>query len=203
MSLFSAASPRGRRALVAALVAGAALLAPAAGAHAATSGNTTSTITVNPGTLSLTAPASATFPAVTLTGAQQTSAFTIAPIGVVDARGTGVGWSLLAQAADFATGSGTSAHYIAFTNLTVGNSAPTATDSSSSPASGITQATAAPLSGADTTPGTTVSSAGALLTAPANQGLGSYSESSPDTLKVPASTYAGATYSTTIVFQVQ
>ncbi len=201
MSLFSAASPRGRRALVAALVAGAALLAPAAGAHAATSGNTTSTITVNPGTLSLTAPASATFPAVTLTGAQQTSAFTIAPIGVVDARGTGVGWTVSAQAADFATGSG--AHYIAFTNLTVGNSAPTATDSSSSPASGITQATAAPLSGADTTPGTTVSSAGALLTAPANQGLGSYSESSPDTLKVPASTYGGATYSTTIVFQVQ
>lgn len=200
MPLFSAASPRGRRALAAALIAGAALLAPAAGAHAATSGNTTSTITVNPGTLSLTAPTSATFPAVTLTGAQQTSTFAIAPIGVVDARGTGVGWTVSAQAADFVT---TGAHYIAFTNLTVGNSAPTATDSSSSLASGITQATAAPLSGADTTPGTTASSAGALLTAPANQGLGSYSESSPDTLKVPASTYAGATYSTTIIFQVQ
>jgi len=147
-------------------------------------------LTDPPGTLSMTAPASATFPAVTLTGAQQTSTFTIAPLSLVDARGTGVSRTLSAQEADFATGSGGGAHFIALTNLTVGNSAPTATDASLSPASGIA-------------PGTTVSSAGALLTAPANQGMGSYNESSPNTLKVPASTYGGATYSTTIIFQIQ
>jgi len=193
---------RRRIRLLVALLAGlSTLVGPATLSHGAT-GATNMTLNVSPGTLSVSPPSPVAASAVTLNGTKQTSTAAISGIGVVDARGSGAGWTLSATATDFSSG-GSPAHYILFTNMTIGNNAPTATDNSSSPPGNITLGTPAALTGSDGTPGTTASSAQTMLTAPSGQGMGSYSENSPVTILIPATTYASSSYASTVTFLVQ
>jgi hypothetical protein len=79
------------------------LAAPAA---AQASGSSTS-VTLNGGTLSFsTTPSAADFPATSLTGAQQIIHASLGSWGVTDARGTGAGWHVTFQASQFTDGTG-------------------------------------------------------------------------------------------------
>jgi beta-galactosidase len=154
---------------------------------------------VTGGAFSLAVPASASFPAVTLTGAAQSVSVAVTPLVVTDERGTGAGWTLSAQAPDLMNGAGRAIGFASM-SVTSGGTA-SAAAGSLNPAALVTAAGAA-LGGADTTPGVTYSASSALLTAPANQGMGRYTTSAAVSLSVPARAYNGS-YTTSLVFVLQ
>jgi len=95
------------------------------------------------------------------------------PISVTDARGTGAGWTLSLAAADPINGSSKA---ISFTNFTLnawrGNPGECGGNRSGKSDRGDTGT----LSGSDASPGSTLSTAAALLIAPPNQGMGAYTK---------------------------
>ena len=132
----------------------------------------------------------ASFGAITLNGAQQTStaAFTLA--NVTDARGTGAGWNVslnLTPLAEYNTGTSAyvpSGKTLAASSIKV-TTAPIVSlvDSTSSPATTVTPVA--------TTTALDSGSAVKLLSAAVNGGMGSYSFSNlTATLTVPANAYA-------------
>ena len=171
------------------------------GGHAqAATGNTVVTMTVQAGTLTVSPPASYAVAGIFSPG--QTAAFTIANVGIADARGSGAGWTLSMSANDFSDGA---AHYIRYTNFTVTPATAVVNDPTSQAVTGFTTAGVTTLGGTDTTPGTTQSTTGgALLTAPAAGGSGSYYETPAFSVKLPYSTVAPATgtqvFTSTYVF---
>jgi len=146
--------------------------------------------TITGGTLSGGALGFATFGAITLNGAQQTStaAFTLA--NVIDGRGTGAGWNVslaLTPLAEYNTG--TSAYVASGKTLAASSikvtTAPIVSlvDSTSSAATTITPVA--------TTTALDTGSAVKLLDAAANGGMGSYAFSNmTSTLTVPANAFA-------------
>jgi len=146
--------------------------------------------TITGGTLSGGALGFATFGAITLNGAQQTStaAFTLA--NVIDGRGTGAGWNVslaLTPLAEYNTGTSayvTSGKTLAASSIKV-TTAPIVSlvDSTSSAATTITPVA--------TTTALDTGSAVKLLDAAANGGMGSYAFSNmTSTLTVPANAFA-------------
>jgi len=146
--------------------------------------------TISGGTLSGGGLGFATFGAITLNGAQQTStaAFTLA--NVTDARGTGAGWNVsltLTPLAEYNTGTSayvTGGKTLAASSIKV-TTAPVVSlvDSTSSPATTITPVA--------TTTALDTGSAVKLLDAAANGGMGSYAFSNmTSTLTVPANAFA-------------
>lgn len=95
-----------------ALIAAAAVAAPA---HAATSGDTTTTFTLTAGSLAITAPASANLGSVA-TGTASTSA-QLGSISITDGRGALLGtWTGSVSSTDYTTGGATSNETIAKAN---------------------------------------------------------------------------------------
>jgi len=74
------------------------VMAPAAFASDGTS------VVVTGGNLTITNPAAANFTGVTLNGTTQTTTAALDAFNVTDARGTGVGWHVTAQASQFSGG---------------------------------------------------------------------------------------------------
>lgn len=64
-------------------------------------------VTIIGGDLTITNPAASDFPATTLTGTRQTKRADLEAFTVNDARGTGLGWSVFAQATQFKDATGT------------------------------------------------------------------------------------------------
>ncbi len=144
--------------------------------------------TITGGTLSGGGLGFATFGAITLNGAQQTStaAFTLA--NVIDGRGTGAGWNVSLSLTPLAEYSGsayvTGGKTLAASSIKV-TTAPVVSlvDSTSSPATTITPVA--------TTTALDTGSAVKLLDAAANGGMGSYAFSNmTSTLTVPANAFA-------------
>jgi hypothetical protein len=132
----------------------------------------------------------ASFGAITLNGAQQTSTAPFTLANVTDARGTGAGWNVslsLTPLAEYNTGTSayvTSGKTLAASSIKV-TTAPVVSlvDSTSSPANTITPVA--------TTTALDTGSAVKLLSAAAAGGMGTYSFSTmTSTLTVPANAYA-------------
>ena len=189
---------RFRIVLATAFVASASMAVLGGHAQAAT-GNTTVTMTVQAGTLTVSPPASYAVSGIFSPG--QTAVFTISNVGIADARGSGAGWTLSMSANDFSDGA---AHFIRYTNFTVTPAVAVINDPTSQSVAGFTTFGPTTLSGTDTTPGTTQSATGTLVSAPVTGGSGSYFESPVFSVKLPYSTFAPAAgtlvYTSTYVF---
>ena len=110
----------------AAVTAGLALTAVTLPAHAATSGNTTTTFTLTAGALSISTPASASLGSAA-TGSATTSA-QLGSVSVSDQRGALLGsWTASVSSSDFTTGAATSNETIAKANADYWSGAATAT----------------------------------------------------------------------------
>jgi hypothetical protein len=156
-------------------------------------------LAVNGAALSIASPSSSlNANPIILNGSSQSVTSTL-PLTVTDARGTGAGWTLSIDAADPKTSGGKT---IPFSGMTFGPQYPGIADSSGT--SPLNLATSPPgnLYGPDSSPGTTTSSPNTLLTAPALQGMGMYTQNEGITLTVPATASTG-TYTTTLVLIVQ
>jgi virginiamycin B lyase len=149
--------------------------------------------------LSIASPSSALSASpIVLNGSSQSVTSTL-PLTVTDARGTGAGWSLSIDAADPKTsGSKT----IPFSGMTLGPQPAGIVDSSGTSPLNLTTGPPGNLSGSDSSPGTTTSNPSTLLTAPALQGMGMYTQNEGITLTVPATASTG-TYTTTLIVVVQ
>ncbi|MCD6471423.1 hypothetical protein J7K86_02755 [bacterium] len=153
---------------------------------AGTTADTSLSVTINPGTLQVQAPASATFTEVNLddipdTGTDTTA--TISPVKIKDHRaGTPAGWSVTMTNTDFVSGSDT----IAVTNLTVTPGDITAVGNSS--LDGITKGSAHTF--------TSTSDPATLATADAGYGRGRFNQDEDLSLFIDVSTAPG-TYSAT------
>ena len=118
----------------------------------------------------------------TLDGTDQT--VTYAPLlGVVDARGTGLGWNLTVAATNFSDGAGHSLAPGTITGVTSACHAGSTCTAASS--SGITY------------PLTVTSTAAKLFNAAANSGLGKVDVTPTFSVAIPGNTYAG-TYTSTL-----
>lgn len=77
-------------------------------AHAATTGSSTASVTVNGGAIDvITPPSNTTFAPVTLSGATVTTNANLSNLVVSDSRGSGAGWNVTVQASQFTTGTNT------------------------------------------------------------------------------------------------
>jgi hypothetical protein len=157
------------------------------------------TLAVTGAALSIASPSSALNASpIVLNGSSQSVTSTL-PLTVTDARGTGAGWTLSIDAADPKTSGGKT---IPFADMTLGPQPPAIVDSSGTSPLNLTTGPPGNLSGSDSSPGTTTSSPYTLLTAPALQGMGMYTQNEGITLTVPATASTG-TYTTTLVIVVQ
>ncbi len=146
--------------------------------------------TISGGTLSGGGLTFATFGAITLNGAKQTSTAAFSLANVSDARGTGAGWNVSLTLTPLAEYNTTTLAYVASGKTLAASSIMVTTapivslvDSTSSPANTITPVA--------TTTALDTGSAVKLLDAALNGGMGSYSFSNmTSTLTVPANAYA-------------
>jgi hypothetical protein len=186
---------RRARALVPAAAAVALVAGVAAPAQAATSG---AQVTVSAGALSQTTP---DFQAIsaTLTGAAQTIATTPAtPWSVVDARGTGADWSVVASASDLVS-TGTPNRTIPASNLAITTGTVTA-GSGADAVAGITGVTALPF----TLP-TGVGQTNVALLSAVGPHRGSYTYTPRLDVTIPANaqaSYAGSPYTATVTVTI-
>lgn len=154
--------------------------------NVAQAASTTINATINAGTLSISAPASATLSAVNMDSIPDsgtTSTGTITGVVVKDHRAGSPGWSATATCTDFTSGSDT----IAVTNLTITPGAITPIGNSS--------LTGVSAGGAHTYTGT--SDPATLMTATATNGRGRYSQNEGLSLFIDVSTIPGS-YSATV-----
>lgn len=145
-------------------------------------------------TLSITEPAAGNFTPVVLNGQNQTTNASLEDFTVVDARGTGVGWTVTAQADKFVAGMTESqSHELSWGSLTM--STPEVTGQSGSSAEPYVA------NGPYTID---IPMPVVIANAEFGQGMGTYDFSSTNlTLAIPASTYADIYESNvTITFQV-
>lgn len=157
-----------------------AVMAPAAFASDGTQ------VVVTGGALSITNPAAANFPGVTLNGAAQSPTAALATFSVTDATGSGDGWHVTAQADQF---TGVS-HNLAAGSLSM--SQPTvAANGTSSPDPTVASG-----------PYTIDNGAVEIASADVDEGMGTYDFGATTlTLSVPASAYAD-TYASTVTISV-
>lgn len=153
-------------------------------------------VTVTGGSLSITEPAAADFPGVTLNGAAQTKTASLATFTADDARGTGAGWNVTAQATRFSEVDTlgvvvTGGKQLPTSSLTM--SAPTVT------ANGTTSTAPSITAGPHTLDaGSSVKIASAAI----DTGMGKYDFSATTlSLTVPANTYA-KTYRSNVTITV-
>jgi hypothetical protein len=156
-----------------------AIMTPAAFASDSTS------VTVTGGTLTITNPLAADFPGVTLNGADQTKTASLATFAVEDARGSGAGWNVTAQATRFSEVDGTGAL------VTGGKQLPVSSLAMSQPtvaADGTTSAAPSITAGPYTIDG---GSAVKVASAAIDTGMGRYDFGATTlSLTVPANAYA-------------
>lgn len=170
-----------KRALVLAAVAALGISGVAHGDTDATS------VQVNGGTASMTAPTFSDFTSTILNGTARTKSTTISNWSVNDARGTGAGWEVTMAASALSTGGSTPT---TMSGATLTLSAPVVTASDNANAS-----TAPTVAGGDLLAGTVK-----VADANANQGLGTwtFAQDTDDlTLRIPADARTG-TYTSTI-----
>lgn len=128
---------------------------------------------------------------VTLDGTDQTTTGTVGTVQVVDARGSGLGWSLNIKATNFVETSDPSRIIDITSGANTGFSVPSA------PTVTVIAGNTAPSSSSGNLDGLGFN----LLTAAANTGMGTY-QTTPDLeLKVPAETYSGS-YESTVTLTV-
>jgi hypothetical protein len=171
-----------RTAVAFALAAGMAFIA--AGSAFADDGTS---VLVSAGALTISNPLVADFTDVAMNGANQTTTAALDLFTVVDARGTGAGWHVTAQATQFAGG---------------GFTMPAGSLSMSAPA--VTAGTGTTAAAPSVTVAGTLDNVGALQIASAalEAGLGTYNFSATTlSLVVPASVKA-ATYASTVTFSI-
>lgn len=169
----------------------------------ATSGNTTTTVGINPGSLSLTAPATATFASVTLDGTVQTTTADLTTVGVTDATGSGNGWRVTVGATQFTEVGG------------AGLTLPTGSLSLASPSTVTADGTTSPVPTIQTGPFVIDNgSAATILSAAVNEGMGKYNVNfpvgaltltlNPATTKVDTVNYPSVAtpFETTVTFTV-
>ena len=160
-----------------------AIMAPAAFASDGTQ------VVVSGGALSITNPLAANFQNVTLNGADQDTTAALDAFSVTDARGTGVGWHVTAQATQFANAGATRS--LAAGSLEM--SEPTVA------ANGTTSSDPTVAVGPYTIDNGAVSIASAAL----NEGMGTYDFGATTlTLAVPAETYVDTYLSTVTISQI-
>lgn len=148
-------------------------------------------VVVNAGSLTADHLGGQSFNGVTLDGTNKTTTGTVGTIQVVDARGSGAGWSLNIKATDFVETSDPSRIIDITPGAGTGFSVPAA------PTVNIIAGNTAPSSFSGDLDGAGFD----LLSAAANTGMGTY-QTSPDLeLKVPAETYSG-TYESTVTLTV-
>lgn len=147
------------------------------------------TITINPGSRTITSGGDVTLPSDTLNGAQQTTALALSNLGIVDASGSGAGWHVTVDAPQVSAGSKT---------LPTGSvqldpvQSVSKVDTTSSATPAISTSSVAPVDTGSVT----------LLDAAAGDGMGSYSAALKNlTVIIPASAYAG-TYTTTLTYNL-
>lgn len=170
-------------------------LAGAANASAITTASPTASASIAAGTLSfVTAPGDITFPALVLTGTNQTTTATL-PIDVGDNTGSGAGWNVTATSTQFTNGTNT----LPDGSVTVNSAPPVACDSGSActlavEASSITYPYTLP-------EGKTAPTATKIFDATAGTGMGDQTFTPTFTLAVPAGSYSG-TYTSTVTFSL-
>jgi len=148
-------------------------------------------VTVVPGSLTANYLGGQSLNSVTLDGTDKTTTGTVGTIEVVDARGSGLGWSLNIKATDFVETSDPSRIIDITPGADTGFSVPSA------PTVNVIAGNTAPSSFSGNLDGTGFN----LLSAAANTGMGTY-QTTPDLeLKVPAETYSG-TYESTVTLTV-
>jgi WxL domain surface cell wall-binding len=179
-----------KRIRLTAVIAGAALAASIAGPTlAADSHNSTLTAAVNAGTLTFSpAPSDVSFGAITLDGKAITMTGKVTDFGVVDATGSGAGYSVQFQASAFVDAAG---DQLPVNSLTIGTgSAAVTVGSPTDSAVPVWTGTGHTIDGG---------APSKILSAGLGYGMGSYTISQADmTLAIPASVKAGA-YSATLV----
>jgi hypothetical protein len=149
-----------------------------------------STVTIKPGNLTISTPTVGNFADVTMDGTAQTTNANMGTFDVIDARGTGVGWNVTAQATQFTTG-GATPILLALGSVVMANP----TVAKNNPSSGAVPTITA---GTLTIDGPAVKIASAAV----GNGMGSFRFTpSTLTLSVPASAYAG-TYTSTVTVSV-
>ena len=145
----------------------------------------TTNVTVAGGTLTITNPLAADFPGATLNGAAQTKTASLAAFTVDDARGSGAGWNVTAQATRFGEVDATGALVTGGKQLPASSlalSAPTVT------ANGTTSAAPTVTAGPYTIDG---ASAVKFASAALDTGMGRYDFGATTlSLTVPANAYA-------------
>lgn len=142
-------------------------------------------VTVTGGTLTITNPLAADFPGATLNGAAQTKTASLAAFAVDDARGSGAGWNVTAQASRFSEVDGTGAL------VTGGKQLPASSLAMSQPtvaANGTTSAAPSITAGPYTVDG---GSAVKFASAAVDTGMGKYDfDATTLSLTIPANAYA-------------
>ncbi|HET6314770.1 MAG TPA: WxL domain-containing protein [Chloroflexia bacterium] len=153
------------------------------------------TVTVNGGALSISAPTVATFTAVNMDGTAKETNAAVGTFSVTDARGNGNGWHVTASASQFAEWSGT-AYVTDVKTLAAGSlelSEPSATaNGTDSPAPTVSSG-----------PYTIDSGSGvSVASAAVDEGMGKYDFGATSlTLSIPADAYA-RTYKSTVTISV-
>lgn len=160
--------------MIAALAIG--LIAPIAAARAARV-----TVGIRGGPLGLSISGPTALPGVDITGVDQQTGGTLGVIDIRDARGTGAGWHVIAQATDFISREN-AGHTIGAAGLYLGGPAPVTTIAGNVRPLAFTGSLGAPLK---------------LLSAAPHNGMGHFQAEPPVTLDIPADVFAG-TYDSTL-----
>lgn len=153
------------------------------------------TVTVNGGSLSITAPSVANFAAVNMDGTAKTTTAAVGTFSVTDARGNGNGWHVTASASQFAEWSGTA-------YVTNGKTLAQGSLELSEP-SVAASGTDSPDPTVSSGPYTIDSGSGVTVASAAvDEGMGKYDfGASTLTLSIPADAYA-KTYKSTVTISV-
>lgn len=122
---------------------------------------------------------------IDMTGLDQESSGTLGLIDLRDARGTGAGWQLTAQASDFVSRDDSN-HTIPTTGFNISAAAPVTTIAGNAAPQSFIGGLSLPLK---------------LLEAEANTGMGHFQIEPPVTLNVPADVFAG-TYDSTLTLTI-
>jgi len=168
---------------------------PVASAAPILSASPTASASVAAGTLSfVSAPGDITFPALVLTGTNQTTTESL-PIDVGDNTGSGAGWNVTATSTQFTNGTNT----LPDGSVTVNSAPPVACDSTSACAVAVE---ASSITYPYTLPeGATAPTATKIFDANADTGMGNQTFTPTFTLAVPAGSYSG-TYTSTVTFSL-